>query len=210
MRRILAEVAFLAAAAAAPAAGGTFPWGGGGPTREPNPATVALRDYTATIRTNLGEITLDLQPDAAPNAVRMFLKLAARGAYGGARFQCVFKDRMLVVGTPFAKGKEDEGETIPYEESPLPATSGAVMMDKTPDGQNCPGRLLIALGDQSYMDRSYTVFAEISKGLDVAKRIGGVAVRPNDGSPAPIEDVVIEQVVVTKKSPPKPKEGEKK
>jgi len=209
MRRVAGVAGLLLAAAAADVWGAGFPFRGFGPAREPHPATVALREYQAVVRTNLGEMTLDLEPDSAPNAVRLFVRLAQRGAYDGLRVRCVFKDKMLVVGDAPAKGKAEGEEALAYEESPMSASAGAVLFDRLPDGGNCPGRILILVADQSHLDRSFTRFAEVEKGLDVAKRIGGVATRASDGSPAPIEDVVIEQILVTKKAKPEQKESKK-
>ena len=211
MRQISRQSALLLVLGAAGTAwGGAFPWGGGGPSREPHPATVALRDYSATVRTNLGEIELALEPDAAPNAVRMFLKLAGRGDYDGARFQSIFKGRMAVLAAPPSQAKAEGDDTIAHEDTRLPASEGAVLMDKAADGRNSPGRLLILLGDQGHLERSYTVFARVRKGQDVLRRIGAAATRPNDGSPAPIEDIVIEQVLVVRKQASGPEEDAKK
>ncbi|HUT32773.1 MAG TPA: peptidylprolyl isomerase [Planctomycetota bacterium] len=209
MKSLFAGVALLCAAVG-PVVGGTFPWRGPAPGGEPHPATVALRDYTATLRTNLGDIALRFEPDAAPNAVRMFVKLAERGSYDGARIYCVFKDRMVIAGTPPSGAKVADGETAAYEDTPQSVTAGSVLVDRAADGRNCPGRLLIVLADQAHLDGDYTVFAEVTAGLDVAKRIGSVATRPADGSPAPIEEIVIEQALVAKKPSPGAKETDTK
>ena len=194
MRRMAIAVASLLALTACGVQAGAMPFGGFGPSRKTNPAVVALRDYSATIRTNLGEMTLELVPDAAPNAVRTFLKLAGRGAYDGLHFTALFKGKMLVAGAPPSAGKE----TIEYETSPMPAEAGAVAMDRAADGSNSPTTLLALLAEQEHLERDYTVFARIDTGLDVAKRIGAVPTRDQDGCPAPAEDVIIETIVVTK------------
>ena len=211
MRRLLVGIGSVIALTAVAAPAGTFPWRGAGPSPKPHPATEALREYTAAIRTNLGEIPLSLEPDGAPNAVRMFVKLAQRGAYDGTRFSCVFKDRMIVGGALQGRDKGDATEALTHESTPvLSVTAGAIVMDRTPGGDNCPARFLIILTDQTHLDGDYTVFGELTKdGLAVAKRIGAVATRDADGSPAPVEDVVIEQVLVTKKPSPSAKEGKK-
>jgi len=209
MRRLLACLA-LVCMAVGPAWAGTFPWGGPRPSREPHPTVVALRDCTATLRTNLGEIALKFDPDAAPNAVQAFVKLAERGALDGARFYCVFKDRMVLAGTPPSAAKAESSTTIAYESTPQSVTAGSVLLDRTADGRNCPSRFLIVLADQPHLDGDYTQIAEVTKGLDVAKRIGSAATRPADGSPAPLEDAVIEQVTVARKASPEPKETNKK
>jgi|GEM_PF-1841078 len=196
---VLATWSFATAAA-------TRPSPGFGPTKKPHPATVALRNYTATVRTNLGEFTLNLEPDAAPNTVRTFIKLGQRGAYDGLRICCAFRDKMLVAGEASATEKDKSPETLDAEDSTLSAVAGAVAMDRSADGRSCPGRLLILAADQNHLDGDYTVFANVDKGLDVVKRLASVATRPSNGSPAPVEDIVIEQVIVTRTPAPGAKE----
>jgi len=203
MRRIALVVATLSAWCVTAA---TLPFGGYGygPPRKTDPAIVALRDYTATLQTNLGNVTLKLLPDAAPNAVRTFIKLAERGAYDRTQFYGIFKGRMILAGDPAGKG-----ETIKYEDSPLSPIAGMVALDRAPDGSNRTGCFFIVLSEQAHLDGDYTIFAEIAEGMEVARRIGSVATRPNDGCPAPVEDAVIEQVTVSKKKASDPKETKK-
>ncbi len=205
MGRLL-PLGVLVGALAARGLGAEVPWGA---TRKSHPTTAALRDYTATLRTNLGDIPLELLPDAAPNAVRVFVKLAQRGAYDGARFHCVFKDRMALASAPPAKGKDEVREALAYESTRLSANAGAVLMDRASDGKNRPDRLMIMLSDQTHLDRDYTVFAEVAKGrgMEVLKQLSAVATKSYDGAPVPIEDVVIEQVIVAKKPTPGAKEA---
>jgi len=203
MRRLLALASAILGLSAMSGWAGALPWGLPGPTKKPHPATERLREYTATLRTNMGDITLDLSPDAAPNAVRTFVKLAERGAYDGARVTCAFKDRMILIGPPGAK---DAAEPLAYEAAPSSAIAGAVLMDRGADGRTLPGRLMILLSDQDHLEGDYTVFAHVEGGLDVAKRLGAAATRSADGAPVPIEDLLIEQVLINRKPSPGAKE----
>ncbi len=188
---------------------------------KPNPAAAALRDYSATLHTNLGDLSVRFYPDEAPNAVRNFIKLAQQGFYDGARVYCVFNDRMFLVGDPTGTGKGDNGTTIPHERTFAPITAGALLMDLAPERpakkrgakpekRNSGSRFMVCVADQRHLDGDFTVFGAIADGLDIAKRIGAAATKPNDGRPAPIEDLLIERITITKKTkkPPKPKESE--
>jgi len=163
-----------------------------------NPAIVALRDYSATISTNVGDITIRFFPDAAPNTVRTFIKLAQRGRYDGKRFYCVFQERMILAGDPPGAAKSEGGPRIPHERSAMPHRAKTLAMDRTPGGPSLATRFFINLEKQEHLDRDYTVFGAITKGLDVARAIGSVPTKLSDGSPEPIEEIVIEQVIVTK------------
>jgi len=175
--------------------GGGLPFGGFGPPAKANPRVASLRDYSATLHTNLGDVALDLSPHAAPNAVQTFIRLAQRGAYDGLPVHAIFKDRMIVAGP----AKPDAAKTIEREDSPLTHALGAVAMDRAADGRNTPTRLLLILSDQTHLDGDYTVFAEAADGREVLRRIASTPTRPKQGAPAPIEDIVIERVTVTRK-----------
>jgi len=184
---------------------------GGARMDKPHPAIAALHDYRATLHTNLGDLAIKFEPDHAPNAVRNFIKLAHRGFYDGSRFYCVFKDKMILAGDPTGKGTGDVGYALDYEASPLGHTPGTLAMDRRPDARegggttrkNSGSRFLINVGKQHHLDRDYTVFARITDGLEVARRIGAAACRDHGGRPQPLEDMVIERITVEKTEPKK-------
>jgi cyclophilin family peptidyl-prolyl cis-trans isomerase len=72
-------------------------------------------------------------------------------------------------------------------------------MDRVPPGPNSGSRFFISLSDQPHLDGDYTVFARLTAGLGVARRIGAAATRLTEGQPRPIEDIVIEAVTIRKK-----------
>jgi peptidyl-prolyl cis-trans isomerase B (cyclophilin B) len=155
-------------------------------------------------------MTIEFEPESAPNTVHNFLKLAERGAYDGQRFYCVFKGHMILAGDPAGTGTGDVGYTIPYESGRAFHAPGSLAMDRLPPGPNSGSRFFIDLRDQKHLDGNYTVFGRISEGLDVAQRIGATPAKPNGGRPAPLEDVVIEQIVVSKKKQAQPPKETKK
>ena len=202
---IRAFVASLAALAVT-AQGGAFDFPGLMPpslsrSERPHPAIARLRDYQAVLHTNLGKIAIELDADSAPNAVRNFIKLAQRGFYDGTRFYCVFKGRMVLAGDPTGKGTGDAGYTLDYENSPVGHTAGTVAMDRSGEaGKNSGSRFFISVGSQHHLDRDYTVFGRVADGLEVARRISSAPARPQGGRPTPIEEIVIEQITVSKRA----------
>ena len=220
MLRVLATAALALAATAEAGMPFTFP-GMPSARRKPNPAVAALADYSAVLHTNLGDLTVRLDAEDAPNAVRNFIKLAQQGLYDGSRITCIFKDRMLVAGDPTGTGKGDSGTTLPFERSFERALAGSLALDRRPDEPdpdakggkprrvNSGSRILILLADQRHLDGDYTIFGAITDGLDVAKRLGAATTTPNDGRPAPVEDLVIERVTVKKPSPEPPQPAAK-
>ena len=81
---------------------------------------------TAIIKTNKGDIELELYPDKVPNTVENFVKLANEGFYDGVYFHRVIPDFMIQTGDPQAKGVE--GQDFVYEPDgsglPIAGTGG--------------------------------------------------------------------------------------
>jgi peptidyl-prolyl cis-trans isomerase B (cyclophilin B) len=50
-----------------------------------------LAQYRAVLETSMGEITVELRPDIAPEHVRNFLRLASAGVYDGTTWHRVVK-----------------------------------------------------------------------------------------------------------------------
>ncbi|MFW6162878.1 MAG: peptidylprolyl isomerase [Planctomycetota bacterium] len=204
-RRFVAAALTLAVAACA--AAGALPFGPPMPpsgSQQPHPAIEALRGYSATIHTTLGDMEVAFEPDEAPNAVRNFIKLALKGFYDGSPFYAVFRDKMILAGDPTGKGTGDAGHTLDFEGTFLGAEAGALMMDTVPQEakdrlagkKNSGSRFFIAVTDQAHLDGDYTTFARITWGLDVAERVSRARAIDRDGAPAPVEDLVIERITI--------------
>ena len=58
---------------------------------------------TATLKTNMGEITISLDAANAPKTVENFTTLASKGFYDGIRFHRVIKGFMIQAGDPQSK-----------------------------------------------------------------------------------------------------------
>jgi len=120
-----------------------------------NPA-VALRDYTATIRTNLGEIALTSSPDAAPNACGCSQAGGPRATTRQVPLRVQGQDGGR--GRTRRKAKGERARRFPTR-NPSAAASG-----RRADGQDADGRTAQAASSSSWrpelLDRSYTAFAE--------------------------------------------------
>jgi len=76
------------------------------------------KQYTATIKTNRGDIVLKLHAAQAPNTVNNFVCLAQDGYYDGVRFHRVIKDFMVQGGDPTGTGRGGPGYSFKDEFSP--------------------------------------------------------------------------------------------
>jgi len=73
-----------------------------------NPQLAPANGPTAVIKTNMGEITVQLYPEEAPKAVENFITHAKNGYYDGIIFHRVIRDFMIQGGDPTGTGRGGE------------------------------------------------------------------------------------------------------
>lgn len=176
------------------------------PTPLPQPQTEVVttnpnKIMTATLRTNMGDITLAFFPENAPNTVANFIKLAQTGYYNGTKFHRVIKNFMNQGGDPLTKddsmmarwGTGGPGYTFNDEISSNNSNvAGSVAMANS--GPNTNGsQFFINAQDNRNLDTGYTVFARVTSGMDVVLKINNV---PTDSNDRPITPVVLQEVIV--------------
>jgi len=129
----------------------------------------------AVIKTEKGEIVIEFLEKDAPKHVANFIKLAKEGFYNGLTFHRVVPGFVVQGGDPAGDGTGGPGYTIPAEIK-AKHVDGAVAAARLGDAAN-PARnssgsqFYICLGPQSYLDGQYTVFGQVTKGMDVVKKI---------------------------------------
>ena len=169
----------------------------------PPPMTIDQNKiYTATIKTDYGDIVIQLLPKNAPLAVNNFVFLARQGFYNGVKFHRVIKGFMIQSGDPTGTGMGGPGYKFADE---LPTTldyvPGTLAMANA--GANTNGsQFFITLGDMSNggLKKNYTIFGEVTNGMDVVQKIGNVSVKMAHGElSSPTVDVHINTVTITEK-----------
>ena len=139
----------------------------------------------AIIKTRFGEMEVKFYPDLAPNHVENFIKLAKAGFYNGTIFHRVIPGFMIQGGDPntkhsrrkdpFGQGgpKDDQGNPIllQAEFSDTPHKRGIVSMARAGEPDTAGSQFFIVVEDSFFLDRKYTVFGEVTKGLGVADKI---------------------------------------
>ncbi|HEV2767741.1 MAG TPA: peptidylprolyl isomerase [Acidimicrobiales bacterium] len=155
-------------------------------------------DYAAVLTTSEGEITVDLLEDTAPGTVNNFVVLARYGYYDGTLFHRVIPGFVVQGGSPpgVPAGTGGPGYTIPDE---LPAsvddyTEGSVAMANA--GADTGGsQFFIYLGPNPLPGPKYSLFGNVTEGLEVAKAIEDL------GSPSgqPRQEVTLESVEIVER-----------
>ena len=143
---------------------------------------LSLADMTgkqAVLETAEGPIVFDLLPEAAPNHVGYFIKLAREGAYDGTTFHRAIANGIIQGGDPLSRdpGKRDVYGTgglgvLKAEVSTVKHTRGAVSAVLLPGKPDSAGsQFFICVVDQPALDGQYTVFARVADGMNVVRRI---------------------------------------
>ncbi len=149
----------------------------------------------AVISTKLGEIELEFFPDKAPGHVKNFLDLAKKGVYDGTLFHRVIPGFMIQGGDPSTKdpkaprarhGTGGPGYTIKAEFNDTHHARGVVSMARANDPDSAGCQFFICVAEAGFLDRQYTAFGRVVRGLEVADKIVSV---PRDSRDNPNERV---------------------
>ena len=164
------------------------------------------------IRTSMGMIVLELQPENAPNTVQNFLQYAKDGFYNGTIFHRVIGDFMIQGGgfTPDLQQKKTR-DSIKHEGgNGLKNQVGTVAMARTADPHSATSQFFINVVDNQMLDFrgpgpqeiGYTVFGRVVKGLDVVNKIRGVQTTARGSHQnVPVQAVMIERVTLLETKP---------
>lgn len=152
----------------------------------------------AIIKTKFGDIEMKFYPDVAPAHVQNFIKLAKSGFYNGTIFHRVIPGFMIQGGDPNTKdtlkrdvyGQGGPGYSIKAEFSDIPHKRGIVSMARAADPDTAGSQFFIVVEDSRYLDRKYTVFGEVTKGIGVADKIVNVVRDERDNPKERIEMTV--------------------
>jgi peptidyl-prolyl cis-trans isomerase B (cyclophilin B) len=147
----------------------------------------------AVIETNKGTIKFEFFPGDAPETVENFIKLASQGFYDGLIFHRVVKDFVIQGGCPLGNGQGNPGYFIKAEFNSQPHLPGTVAMARSQHPHSAGSQFYICLRRLPQLDGKYTVFGQVTEGLEVVYAIGESKTGPND---KPLEDVVMQRVYI--------------
>ena len=128
----------------------------------------------AVIKTNMGDMSFELFPQAAPKAVENFVRHSENGYYNGLIFHRVIKDFMIQGGDPTGTGMGGEsvfGGSFEDEFS-IDARNyyGALSMANA--GPNTNGsQFFITTALTPWLHMHHTIFGEVVDGYDVVEKI---------------------------------------
>lgn len=159
----------------------------------------------AILKTNFGDIEIAFNEHNAPNTVANFIAHAGTHVYDGVRFHRVIKGFMIQTGDPQSKditlknlwGRGGTGVKFNDElKGNEKYDQGIVAMANSGPNTNDSQFFIVTASPNVPLPPSYTVFAKVVKGLDVALAIEKVKTELPGQLDRPYEDVVVKEVVL--------------
>jgi cyclophilin family peptidyl-prolyl cis-trans isomerase len=152
-----------------------------GPTRVYNAAPPMAIDpnkpYTATVKTSKGDFTIQLYAKDAPQTVNSFIFLANNHYYDGLNFNRVVPGFVIQGGDPHGDATGGPGYSLPDEINSHKNDAGTVAMANAGPGTD-GSTFYVDLASQPNLDGHYTVFGQVTSGMDVVNAIGQTARDP--------------------------------
>jgi len=151
------------------------------------------KETKAIIVTTYGEMALKFFPESAPGHVKNFVDLAKEGFYDGTIFHRVIPGFMIQGGDPNTKGtnKGSYGmggpdHQVKAEFNEISHKRGILSMARSQAPDSAGSQFFIVVSDSPFLDRQYTVFGEVTSGMDVVDKIVNL---PRDSRDLPDERV---------------------
>jgi peptidyl-prolyl cis-trans isomerase B (cyclophilin B) len=166
-----------------------------------------MKGKQAVVETDAGTFVMQLLPEAAPNHVGHFMKMATDGGYVGTVFHRVIRYGLIQGGDPLSRdpsksaaygsgGFGDVKAELNAEKHSAGAVS-AVLQAGRPDSGG--SQFFVCVSDQPSLDGQYTVFARVVEGLEVVQQISAVEA---DSEGRPRTRIAIKAVVIRDAPPP--------
>jgi len=141
------------------------------------PTYVCTGNEVAVITTPKGVIKFKFYCEDAPKHAAAFIELAEKGFYDGTKFHRVEPNFVVQGGDPYSRdgggmaGTGGPGYNLGAEFNSRPHLDGTVAMARAGHPDSAGSQFYICLGEQSFLNGQYTVFGQVTEGLDVVHSI---------------------------------------
>ena len=174
---------------------------------EKNPMTDSTKSANeitvAVMKTNMGDIEIQLFPEDAPLAVENFVKHSEAGYYKDVIFHRVIDGFMIQGGDPTGTGSGGEsiwGKPFKDEFTPKLKFDEPGILAMANAGPNTNGsQFFITLVPTPWLNNHHTIFGKVIEGMDVVRSIGKT--KTEKPSNKPYSDIVIKSITIEKRKP---------
>ena len=161
------------------------------------PMTIdAGKQYFATVKMATGgEFVMQLFPDKAPLTVNSFVFLAREGYFDGVTFHRVLDGFMAQGGDPTGTGSGGPGYEFVNEDSDLTFDKEGVVAMANAGRDTNGSQFFITFGAQEFLNGGYTIFGQVTEGMDMVNAITRRDPQQNPDFPGD----AIESITITEK-----------
>lgn len=153
------------------------------------------KTYTATMKTDKGEMTIELYADKTPITVNNFVFLAKEKFYDGVIFHRTIPGFMIQGGDPTGTGTGGPGYKFADEKFSGKYTKGTLAMANS--GPNTNGSQFFIMHADYNLPPNYVIFGKVTEGLDVIDAIASAPTKPGGEGSSPVTPVTIETVEIS-------------
>lgn len=168
---------------------------------------VSAADIKVEMKTNLGNVVLELYPDKAPKTVENFLQYIADGFYKNTVFHRVIPN-FMIQGGGFDTALNQKPSRSPIQNEAangLKNEIGTIAMARTSDPHSASAQFFINVANNGFLNYKapnqsgygYTVFGKVISGIDVVHKIASISTGSGGpfSSDVPKNSVIIENII---------------
>jgi len=159
-----------------------------------------------TLKTNMGDIVIELDHEKAPKSCENFEQYVREGHYDGTIFHRVISN-FMIQGGGFLPDMMQKATRDPIENEAgngLGNVAGSIAMARTSAPHSATAQFFINVKDNGFLDHpgqdgwGYCVFGKVASGMDVVEKIKTADTTTRAGhSDVPVEPIVIEKAEIS-------------
>lgn len=159
-----------------------------------------------TLKTNLGDIFIELDEENAPKTCENFKQYVKEGHFDGTIFHRVI-DSFMIQGGGFLEDMMQKATREPIEneaKNGLSNIEGTIAMARTMDPHSATAQFFINVADNKFLDYpgqdgwGYCVFGKVTEGMDVVNKIKGAETTTKAGhQDVPVDAIIIEKAEIS-------------
>ena len=163
-------------------------------TTTPQMIIDTTKQYTATLKTDAGDIVVKLSAKETPVTVNNFVFLAREKFYDGTIFHRTIPGFMIQGGDPDGTGMGGPGYKFADEPFTGEYTRGTVAMANS--GPNTNGSQFFIMHKHSPLPPSYVIFGKVTSGLEAVDQIASAPTKPGGEGSSPVTPVKVQTVEI--------------
>lgn len=163
--------------------------------KQPKMTIDKTKKYSATLKTEKGDIVIQLNAADTPITVNNFVTLAKKGFYNNTIFHRTIKDFMIQGGDPTGTGTGGPGYRFDDEPFVGEYTRGTIAMANA--GPDTNGSQFFIMHKDVPLQKDYVIFGKVIKGIETVDAIAEAPTEPSGERSTPVTPVKILSVTIS-------------